>query len=83
MQADVFVKLIDQSKEFWLDVIKKWIYKTNTVTVIAKPSEEMMRKISEDNKRRVSERKTKLGKKGLLELERALENAVDQNDVIN
>jgi Zn-dependent M16 (insulinase) family peptidase len=81
MQAEVFEKLKQEAEGYWLDVIKKWIYKTNSITIIAKPSEDMMHKIGEEDKQRVAERKQRLGKKGLAHLEHKLENAIDQNDV--
>jgi Zn-dependent M16 (insulinase) family peptidase len=81
MQAEMFEKLLGENEDYWLHVIKKWFYKTNAVTVIARPSEAMMHKIGEEDKQRVAQRKMKLGKKGLLELEQVLDNAVDQNDV--
>jgi Zn-dependent M16 (insulinase) family peptidase len=80
-QAEILQKLKDERDEYWLRVIERWFYKTNTVTIIAKPSEELSRKIGEEDKQRVNERKTRLGKKGLRELEDKLQNAIDQNDV--
>ncbi len=52
------------------------------MTVIAKPSEKLMNSIGEENRIRVDERKNRLGKKGLKELKVALENAIEENDVI-
>jgi hypothetical protein len=53
------------------------------VTITARPSEDLMRSIGEEDKRRVSERKASLGKKGLRELEIKLQNSIDENDVID
>lgn len=57
------------------------MHKANTITITAKPSEDLMRSIGEEDKRRVSERKATLGKKGLRELEVKLKNSIDENDV--
>ena len=51
------------------------------MTVIAKPSEELMKSISDADNKRVEERKKTLGKKGLKELMIRVENAIQENDV--
>lgn len=79
-QTDVFNELRQEPVEFWLDLARKYLL-THSVTVIARPCEQLMRELGEQDKQRVSERKKKLGKKGLKELKSKLENAVDQNDV--
>ena len=52
-----------------------------SVTITAKPSEELMKSISDEDKLRVEERKRTLGKKGLKELKIKVENAIEENDV--
>ena len=82
-QVEIFEKLINENTStFWLKLIEKWFHKTNSITIIAKPSEELMRSIGDEDKRRINERKTLLGKKGLRELEIKLQNAIDENDVM-
>ena len=55
--------------------------RTHSVTVIAKPCEQLMKDLGEQDKQRVNERKKKLGKKGLKDLKKIVENSIDQNDV--
>jgi Zn-dependent M16 (insulinase) family peptidase len=81
MQVEIFEKLKNEDSTFWIKLIEKWLYKKNTITITAKPSEDLMRSIGKEDKRRVNERKSLLGKKGLRELEIKLQNAIDENDV--
>lgn len=53
------------------------------MSIIAKPSESLMNSISEEEKARVENRKKTLGKKGLKECKRTVDNAIAQNDVRN
>jgi hypothetical protein len=40
-----------------------------------------MKDLGDQDKQRVNERKKKLGKKGLKDLKKIVENSIDQNDV--
>jgi Zn-dependent M16 (insulinase) family peptidase len=79
--VQTFERLKSQFENFWIDLLKKWIYQTPSVEVIAKPSEHLMKENGKADKQRVADRKTKLGKKGLKELAKRVENAIEENDV--
>ena len=81
-QIEIFQKLQNENSTFWLKIIEKWLSNVHTVTINARPSEELMRSIGEEDKQRISGRKASLGKKGLRELEIKLKNSIDENDVI-
>ena len=78
-----FESLRNQGADFWLNLIDKYLLKAHSVTIIGKPSESLMHSISEEEKNRVENRKKTLGKKGLKECKRTVDNAIAQNDVIN
>jgi hypothetical protein len=73
--------LKNENESYWLELINKYILKSFCVTVIGKPSEELMKSIADQDKIRVEERKKELGKKGLKELQKAVDNAQAKNDV--
>ena len=76
-----YESLKQESNQYWLDLADKYLLKAHSATVIAKPSEELMKSISEVDNKRVEERKKTLGKKGLKELKIRVDNAVEENDV--
>lgn len=81
MQVSQFESLRGQTVDFWLEFIDKYFLNSNSVTIIGKPSESLMKSISEEEKSRVEDRKKTLGKKGLNNLKRTVDNAIAQNDV--
>lgn len=81
MQVSQFESLRGQTADFWLEFIDKYFLNTNSVTIIGKPSESLMQSISDEEKSRVEDRKKTLGKKGLNNLKRTVDNAIAQNDV--
>jgi hypothetical protein len=80
-QTKIFEDLKNKKEDFWLNLIEKYILKAYYVSIVGKPSEELMKSIAEQDKERVEERKRKLGKKGLKELQQIVDNAQAQNDV--
>ena len=80
MQTRIFESLRTESKDFWLNVIKKYMLESNFVLVIGKPCQTLMKSMGEEDKQRVEERKKQLGKKGLKDLKIKVENAIEEND---
>lgn len=81
MQSSQFESLKPEPIDYWLNLINKYLLNNHSVTIIAKPSESLMNSISEEEKTRVDNRKKALGKKGLRDCKRTVENAIAQNDV--
>jgi Zn-dependent M16 (insulinase) family peptidase len=80
-QTKIFEDLRNEKEAYWLGLIDKYILNSFCVTVIGKPSEELMKTLAEQDKKRVDERKKTLGKKGLKELQQIVDNAQAKNDV--
>lgn len=78
----IYENLSKESVDYWLDLARKYLIDSFSVTITAKPSEDLMKSISDEDKLRVEERKRTLGKKGLKELKIKVENAIEENDVI-
>lgn len=68
------------SEQQWRDYLKKWFVDNPHVGILGKPSAAMAKRIEEEDKKRVAERKEKLGKQGLEELKRKLEAAKAENE---
>ena len=79
-QAKIFEDLKSEDTQFWLELADKYLRKTYSVTIHAKPCEKLVKSLGDEDKLRIEERKKKLGKKGLKDLKRAVENAIDEND---
>ena len=77
----IYEDLRKETTDYWLNLARKYLIDSYSVTITAKPSEELMKSISEEDKLRVEERKRTLGKKGLKELKIKVENAIEENDV--
>jgi Zn-dependent M16 (insulinase) family peptidase len=72
--------LKSEPNDFWLELADRYLLKAHSATVIAKPSEELMKSLSDEDQRRVEERKRVLGKKGLKELKIKVDKAIEEND---
>ena len=70
-----------EKSDYWLELANTYLLKSHSATVIAKPSESLMKSISDADTQRVEERKKKLGKKGLKELKIKVDKAIAENDV--
>jgi Zn-dependent M16 (insulinase) family peptidase len=77
----LYESLQTEKSDFWLDIAHNYLLKSHSVTVIAKPSEDLMKSISDADSQRVEERKKTLGKKGLKELKIKVDKAIAENDV--
>ncbi|KAF8464620.1 cytoplasm protein [Kalaharituber pfeilii] len=65
----------------WRGFLSEWISDAHHVSVLGQPSAGLAKKLKEDEKARIEERKEKLGEAGLRELAQRLEDAKAQNDV--
>lgn len=68
------------TEQQWRDFMKKWLVDSPHVSVLGKPSAKLAKKIEEDEKKRVEERVRKLGKEGLQELQKKLDDAKAENE---
>lgn len=79
-QANIFEDLKSETSDFWLDLADKYLRKSFSVTINAKPCEKLVKSLGDEDKQRIEERKKRLGKKGLKDLKHIVENAIDEND---
>jgi Zn-dependent M16 (insulinase) family peptidase len=73
-------KMLRENETFWKGLIKEWLLEKVTVMVLGKPRIELSNKIAATRKKRLEERKTLLGKEGLLAKALELEEAKRWND---
>jgi Zn-dependent M16 (insulinase) family peptidase len=78
----IYEDLCKENVTYWLDLLRKYVLDAFHVQVIGRPSEELMKSIADEDEKRVEERKKRLGKKGLKELQTRVDNAQAENDVI-
>lgn len=79
-QAQIFEALKSEPAEFWLDLADKYICQAFHVSIQARPCEKLVKQLGDEDKQRVEERKKRLAKKGLKDLKRMVENAIEEND---
>jgi Zn-dependent M16 (insulinase) family peptidase len=77
-----FVNLKTEPTQYWLDLAEKYMRKGHTVTILARPSEQLAQQLGEQEKQRVEERKRTLGKKGLKELKNKVQNSIAENEAL-
>lgn len=77
----MFESLKSETSNYWLDLIDKYLLGSPSVTIIARPSESLMREIGEQDNARFESRRKQLGKKGLADLKKIIDSAINQNDV--
>lgn len=79
-QTKVFKDLSKESADFWIALLKNYMLDAFSVTIVGKPSETLKKEIEKQDQERVDERKKRLGKKGLSQLQKRVDNAQAQND---
>ncbi|CCH44812.1 hypothetical protein BN7_4381 [Wickerhamomyces ciferrii] len=68
------------SIEQWVDLFQKYLINNHPAIVIAKPSKALYKKVKDDNKKLLQNRKEKLGEDGLAELKEKLDKVQAIND---
>jgi Zn-dependent M16 (insulinase) family peptidase len=68
------------SDEQWRDFMRTYLVDNHHVSILGRPSAKLLKKMDEDEKKRVAERKKELGEEGLKELEKKLLAAKAEND---
>ncbi|KAF7998270.1 hypothetical protein HCN44_009668 [Aphidius gifuensis] len=74
-------KLAKEPLSYWKNLLKRYLLDAPCGIVNAKPSIEKQKEIEASEKKRISERKEKLGKSGLEKAELELQNAIAQNEI--
>lgn len=74
-------KLRQESVTFWVDFLKKYFISSRSVSITGKPSAQLMKEMSEGEKKRVAEQRESLGEEGLKRKRQRLEKATDENEV--
>jgi len=74
-------KLKEESEDFWVGLLNKYIKNQKMVVIVAEPSEEFMQKSGEEEKNRVKEQAEQFGDKGLKEMKEVLEKAMAENEI--
>ncbi|KAA8906288.1 Metalloenzyme, LuxS/M16 peptidase-like protein [Sphaerosporella brunnea] len=74
---DVLEKWSDQE---WRDFMREWLVDNHHVSILGRPSAKLLKKMDEDEKKRIADRMKKLGPEGLKELEAKLQAAKAKNE---
>ncbi|KPA36772.1 hypothetical protein FLAG1_10439 [Fusarium langsethiae] len=77
---NVYEDLEKWSDEQWRDFLKKWMVDAPHISILWKPSHELVVKMNNDEEARVAKRKEDLGADGLEKLAKRLEEAKKKND---
>lgn len=76
----VYDHLEKWSEDDWRKFIKKWLVENKHVSILGRPSTKLAKKIEEDEKTRIANRKEELGEAGLKKLQEKLDAAKAEND---
>uniref|UniRef100_A0A1E1XGZ8 Putative zn-dependent peptidase n=1 Tax=Amblyomma aureolatum TaxID=187763 RepID=A0A1E1XGZ8_9ACAR len=79
-QIPVFMGLLKRDKQFWLQLLKKYIVDNKAICVIGEPSPEMLKELTEAQNLRVQRQREILGEEGLAKRAEALEKAIESNE---
>ena len=74
-------RLKKENADFWLNLMNKYVTKDKMILVVGNPSEEKMKLMGEEEKRRVKRQREQLGEEGLAKKKRILEKALEENSV--
>ncbi|BFZ62739.1 hypothetical protein YB2330_003849 [Saitoella coloradoensis] len=64
----------------WISLLKKWLIDNHHVSILGKPSAELVKKLETEEKARKNKRRQELGESGLKELEKKLNEAKETNE---
>jgi Zn-dependent M16 (insulinase) family peptidase len=70
-----------EPEEFWLQLLKKYLVDSPSVTVRGYPSLEEQQSLAQSEKQRISEQLQKFGEEGLRKLGEQLQQATAENEV--
>ncbi|QOU20972.1 hypothetical protein BRETT_000688 [Brettanomyces bruxellensis] len=73
-------KLLTWSVDKWAQTYKKYFLNNKPCIVVAKPSAKLYSKLKQENEKLIGDRRAKLGKNGLKDLERKLQEAEAENE---
>lgn len=79
-QIPIFVGLLKRNKQFWMQLLKKYIVDNKAICVIGEPSPEMLKELTEAQNLRVQRQREILGEEGLAKRADALEKAIEANE---
>lgn len=79
-QIPTFEALLGCSKQFWVDLLKKYVLQNKAVCVIGKPSPTLLARMTEKEAQRIEHQRGVLGERGLLQRGQALDKAVEANE---
>lgn len=82
-QIQALKKLETESESYWLNLLKTYFLDSPFVLIKGIPSLEKRHELTEKEKNRVIEQIENLGKEGLQEKEKELQEAIAKNDVHN
>ena len=73
--------LKQECSDFWVGLLKKYIVNQKIVVVVSEPSEELMKKMGDEERERVAAQANQLGPEGLEQKRKQLESAIKENEV--
>ena len=79
--ADQFIRMLEESDSFWLQLVDELLVKSPMVVVKGKPSKKMQEEMKVDEEERVRRQKETLGKEGLQKKQKELDAAMEANEV--
>ena len=77
---DYTVHLKSWTEKQWKDFIRHYISDAHHISMLGKPSSKMSDKLKQDEIKRIEDQQKRLGPEGLLECEKRLEAAKEEND---
>ncbi|XP_047134404.1 uncharacterized protein C05D11.1 isoform X1 [Hydra vulgaris] len=72
--------LKQENADFWVELLKKYIVDQKMVVVVGEPSEELMKKMGDEEKTRLTAQADQLGPEGLEQMKKELEAAIKENE---
>lgn len=79
-QIPVLMGLLKKDKQFWLQLLKKYMIDNKAVCIIGEPSAALLKRISDAEGQRIQRQREVLGKDGLQWRAETLEKAIETND---
>ncbi|CAN7993566.1 unnamed protein product [Ixodes hexagonus] len=79
-QIPMFKALLECTKQYWVDLLRKYVVLNTAVCVIGEPSPTLLAKMTEKEAMRIQHQRNVLGEQGLLRRGEALEKAIEVNE---
>uniref|UniRef100_A0A224ZBQ4 Zn dependent peptidase n=1 Tax=Rhipicephalus zambeziensis TaxID=60191 RepID=A0A224ZBQ4_9ACAR len=79
-QIPIFMSLLKRDKQFWVQLLKKYMVDNKAICVIGEPSPSLLKKMTEAENQRIQRQRETLGEDGLQKRAEALEKAIEANE---